>query len=83
MDENFNLRRSLYGDECIGETNLKMIQIARSNGCAAKFPGSGGAIVGMANSVDDFVVLRDAFEKDNFVFVPLRGYYPEDEVTEF
>lgn len=82
MDENFNLRRSLYGDECIGETNLKMIQIARSNGCAAKFPGSGGAIVGMANSVDDFIVLRIAFEKDNFVFVPLRGYYPEDEVTE-
>ena len=38
--------RKTYTDKCIGETNLKMIEIARKYDSSAKFSGSGGAIVG-------------------------------------
>eukprot|EP00731_Ephydatia_muelleri_P036726 Em0313g1a len=32
MDQNFDLRRKLYGDEVIGEANLLMVEIARKHG---------------------------------------------------
>ena len=46
MNQNFDLRRKIFGDGVIGEKNLEMIQIARDLGCSAKFPGSGGAVIG-------------------------------------
>eukprot|EP00884_Botryococcus_braunii_P005179 jgi/Botrbrau1/14662/Bobra.0108s0023.1 len=45
MNRNFDLRRSIFGDEVLGAQNLHMISVARSVGGAAKFCGSGGAIV--------------------------------------
>ena len=39
--------RSLYGSAALGGANLRMIELARRHGSAAKFPGSGGAIVGL------------------------------------
>jgi glucuronokinase len=80
MDQNFNLRRELYGDACVGTSNLRMIEIARSLGCSAKFPGSGGAIVGLARTRKDFIQLRIAFEEEDFVFVPLRPYFPNENL---
>ena len=82
MNANFNLRRELYGDACVGASNLRMIQIARDLGCAAKFPGSGGAIVGLASKRTDFIPLRIAFEREDFVFVPLRPYFPPETTTQ-
>jgi glucuronokinase len=37
----------MFGDSALGETNLAMIAVARSVGAAAKFTGSGGAIVAL------------------------------------
>lgn len=45
MNTNFSLRRSMFGDAALGASNLRMIELARSVGAAAKFTGSGGAIV--------------------------------------
>jgi hypothetical protein len=45
MDTNFDLRRRMFGDGVLGPTNLDMIAAARSVGAAAKFTGSGGAIL--------------------------------------
>ncbi|CAI7902148.1 unnamed protein product [Closterium sp. NIES-53] len=45
MDRNFDLRRQMFGDEVLGEVNLSMVQAARAVGAAAKFTGSGGAVV--------------------------------------
>ncbi len=39
MDDNFQLRRSLYGDDCIGQTNLRMAELGKKYGAACKFPG--------------------------------------------
>ncbi|KAJ3091077.1 hypothetical protein HK102_001762 [Quaeritorhiza haematococci] len=47
MDQNFELRRKIYGDERLGKESLRMVEIARQHGHVAKFCGSGGAVVGM------------------------------------
>ena len=47
MNENFRLRRQLYGDAVIGEMSLAMVQAARAVGAAAKLTGSGGAVVAL------------------------------------
>ena len=43
LDANFDLRRKIYK---IGQSNIEMVETARSAGASAKFSGSGGAIVG-------------------------------------
>lgn len=45
MDRNFDLRRKIFGDEVLGDVNIRMIETARSVGAACKFTGSGGAVV--------------------------------------
>ncbi|CAI5466083.1 unnamed protein product [Closterium sp. Yama58-4] len=37
--------RQMFGDEVLGKLNLSMVQAARAVGAAAKFTGSGGAVV--------------------------------------
>lgn len=77
MSSNFNLRRQVYGDSVVGASNLRMIELAREHHCAAKFPGSGGAVVGMWNGEDktteqrDLLNLRRALESEGFVFLIL------------
>lgn len=39
MNDNFGLRRSIYGDPCLGADNIKMVEIGRRFGAACKFPG--------------------------------------------
>jgi glucuronokinase len=43
VNANFNLRRKIYGDKVVGLENIKMIELIRTLGGAAKFTGSGGA----------------------------------------
>lgn len=77
MSNNFNLRRETYGDAVVGASNLRMIQLARDHNCAAKFPGSGGAVVGMWNGKNpeneskDLLQLRRALESEGFVFLEI------------
>ena len=53
MSANFALRRRIYGEPCLGEANLAMIAVAEEAGLPVKFPGSGGAVVGMATSEEE------------------------------
>ncbi|KAG0190272.1 hypothetical protein DFQ28_002253 [Apophysomyces sp. BC1034] len=79
MRANFGLRRKIYGDAVIGAKNLRMIEIARRHQCVAKFPGSGGAVVGMWDGDDentraqDILCLKQALELEGFVFVQLHS----------
>jgi len=43
VNRNFDLRKSIMN---ISDQNLEMVSTARKCGASAKFPGSGGAIVG-------------------------------------
>lgn len=45
MEQNFTMRRRLYGDAVVGEKNIQMVQLARAFGVSAKFTGSGGALL--------------------------------------
>ena len=71
IDENFNLRRSLYQ---ISDGNNQMVDAARSVGATAKFTGSGGAIVG---TYDDEAM----FEKLTEVLHPLGMNVIKPEIT--
>ncbi|CEP14032.1 hypothetical protein [Parasitella parasitica] len=84
MSSNFDLRRETYGDAVVGASNLRMIELARKHNCAAKFPGSGGAIVGMWNGPNpeteksDLLGLRRALESEGFVFLELSPMVYDD-----
>jgi len=45
MNANFSMRRHIYGDEVVGAKNIAVIELVKLRGMAAKFTGSGGAIV--------------------------------------
>ena len=47
MDENFAIRRQLFGDDVVGATNIAMVDVCKSVGASAKFSGSGGAVVAL------------------------------------
>ncbi|KAL4184672.1 hypothetical protein AMTRI_Chr10g226680 [Amborella trichopoda] len=47
MNRNFDLRRLMFGDEALGSLNISMVEVARSVGAAAKFTGSGGAVIAL------------------------------------
>ncbi|KAI8967296.1 hypothetical protein BDF20DRAFT_829811 [Mycotypha africana] len=77
MTANFELRRQIYGDDVIGKTNLRMVELARQHHCAAKFPGSGGAVVGMyagepQHEQKRLLNLRRALEDEGYVFMEIQ-----------
>ncbi|CAN8268472.1 unnamed protein product [Cochlearia groenlandica] len=45
MNLNFELIRKMFVEECLGEMNIEMVEVARRVGEASKFTGSGGAVV--------------------------------------
>ena len=58
INANFDKRASLYD---VGPGNRDMVETARRAGASAKFAGSGGAIVGIADDENVMARLRDAF----------------------
>jgi len=69
MDRNFDLRRRIFGDAVIGAHNLEMIGIARDHGAAAKFSGSGGAVVGTPRESGSMDAIRTAYADAGYSFV--------------
>ncbi|MFO8081406.1 MAG: hypothetical protein R6V07_14050 [Armatimonadota bacterium] len=68
MDANFDLRRKIYGDEVLGEQNLRMVRIAREHGMPAKFTGSGGAITGVILDDSAIADLQQALNAAGYDF---------------
>jgi glucuronokinase len=66
MDAGFDLRRRIYGDDCLGRRNLRMIEIARQHGLPAQFPGSGGAAIAICQSDDVFEDVRAVYEREGY-----------------
>jgi len=79
MDENFNLRLSLYGKERLGAESLEMIELARSLGLPAKFPGSGGSICGLLMDPEIVPVAQARFAERGYVFKQVQ---PAEEVAD-
>jgi glucuronokinase len=68
MNANFDLRREVYGDSAIGERNLQMIEIARNLGAPVKFPGSGGAVIGIYEDENQYRKLEQAYLSQGYIF---------------
>ncbi|XP_048588400.1 glucuronokinase 1 isoform X2 [Nematostella vectensis] len=75
MNENFDVRRSIFGDQAIGKTNLRMIELARQHGSAAKFPGSGGAVIGLCQNPERLKELKQAFQAEGFVICDIVPFF--------
>eukprot|EP00054_Salpingoeca_dolichothecata_P033379 m.267373 g.267373 ORF g.267373 m.267373 type:complete len:607 (+) comp33111_c0_seq1:72-1892(+) len=76
MDANFTLRTELY---TIDPSNMAMIELARKNKAAVKFPGSGGAVVGMCRPAVNITSLKAQFEANGYVFVELVPKAPTED----
>eukprot|EP00243_Klebsormidium_subtile_P008411 TRINITY_DN3984_c0_g1_i1.p2 TRINITY_DN3984_c0_g1~~TRINITY_DN3984_c0_g1_i1.p2 ORF type:complete len:109 (-),score=18.36 TRINITY_DN3984_c0_g1_i1:256-582(-) len=73
INQNFELRRQMFGDEALGEMNVDMVMTARSVGAAAKFTGSGGAVVAYCpEGLDQVKRLSEACDKKGFTMVPIQ-----------
>lgn len=59
LDANFDLRRKIYN---ISQSNIQMVETARSVGASAKFTGSGGAIVGTYADEPMYKKLEEAMQ---------------------
>ncbi|KAL6960329.1 Glucuronokinase 1 [Sarracenia purpurea var. burkii] len=67
MNRNFDLRRTMFGDDALGAINIKMVEVARSVGAAAKFTGSGGTVVAFCpGGASQVKRLEDACHKAGF-----------------
>ena len=65
---NYQCRKELYGN--LGQSTMKMVEIANAHGHAAKLTGSGGCVVGMPfnqNAGGD-EGLRGKLEREGFIF---------------
>nr|XP_015192847.1 PREDICTED: uncharacterized protein LOC102683076 [Lepisosteus oculatus] len=75
-------RRSVYTDECLGQGNLKMVELARQFGSAAKLPGSGGAVVGLCLDPHKLGELKRAFQEAGCVFCQVVPYDPSSSTVQ-
>lgn len=69
LNLNFDLRARIYPIE---PSNREMIERARALGFSAKFPGSGGAVIGMCEDERRFAELRRAFAELDCTVIKLR-----------
>ncbi|KAL9323287.1 hypothetical protein ACSQ67_008144 [Phaseolus vulgaris] len=75
MNQNFDLRRSMFGDDALGDLNIKMIEVARKVGAASKFTGSGGAVVAFCpEGTSQVKLLEDECQKAGFVIQPIEPF---------
>ncbi len=82
MDINFDVRRRLYGEDCLGPINLELIRTAREVGLPAKFAGSGGAVIGCYEDEEQFQAAREAFENRGYSVDRIVPTTTEQVVTE-
>ncbi|CAI0454802.1 unnamed protein product, partial [Linum tenue] len=73
MNRNFDLRRSMFGDDVIGALNIKMVEAARKVGAASKFTGSGGAVIVFCpNGQSQVKLLEEECQKAGFIVEPVK-----------
>jgi len=73
MDRNFDLRRSIFGEEALGEHNLALVEIARRAGLSATLPGSSGAALVLPQAREAEQALARAYEEVGYHYLPVRA----------
>ncbi|KAL4568301.1 hypothetical protein LXL04_023910 [Taraxacum kok-saghyz] len=73
MNQNFDLRRRMFGDAALGGVNIEMVEVGRRVGAATKFTGSGGAVVAFCPEGPSQVkLLEESCKKSGFYIVPVE-----------
>ncbi|XP_038998453.1 glucuronokinase 1-like [Hibiscus syriacus] len=73
MNRNFDLRRRMFGDKCLGDLNIEMVEVARGVGAASKFTGSGGAVaVFCPDGPSQVKRLEDECREAGFIIEPIQ-----------
>ena len=63
----------MFEEDALGELNVKMVEVAQSVGAAAKFTGSGGAVVAFCpDGPSQVKLLEDACQKAGFIVEPVQ-----------
>ncbi|MCS7254456.1 MAG: hypothetical protein RMK18_11080 [Armatimonadota bacterium] len=75
MNRNFDIRRSILGDEAIGRDNIEMIELGRELGAPTSFPGSGGSIIGIYWDDEHLERLKKAYTDAGYSFDVARPYF--------
>jgi glucuronokinase len=73
MNRNFDLRRSVFGDEALGEHNIELIEIARGLGLAAKLPGSSGAALILLSDAEAEGELSEAYAAKGYRYRAIQA----------
>ncbi len=74
MNRNFDLRRSLFGDEGLGQANIELVEIARDLGLPAKLPGSSGAALILLQDRETADTLTDAYAAKGYCYQTIRPF---------
>jgi glucuronokinase len=72
MDRNFELRREMFGDAGPERHNVRLVEIAREAGCAAKLPGSGGAAIILLTDRGDRERLAKGYAAEGYQYRPIK-----------
>lgn len=63
----------MFGDDALGDLNIKMVEVARKVGAASKFTGSGGAVIAFCpDGLSQVKLLEDECQKAGFIVVPVK-----------
>jgi glucuronokinase len=74
MDRNFDLRRELYGDQALGAHNVRLVEIARDRGLAAKLPGSSGAALILLEDGTCEEALQQAYAQEGYRYRSIEAF---------
>ncbi len=74
MNRNFDLRRKLFGDPCLGAHNIRLVEIAREHGLAAKLPGSSGAALVLLEDGDSEEALAKAYAQEGYLYRSIGAF---------
>ena len=73
MDDNFDLRRRLYGETGPEKHNIKLVEIARKLGFPAKLPGSGGAALVLLEGGGPAHALAEAYAGQGYHYLTIKA----------
>ncbi len=73
MEENFALRRRLFGESGAERHNLRLAEIARAAGFPAKLSGSGGAVIVLLHGGGNERRLAQSYEAEGYRYTAVRA----------
>ncbi|CAF1784575.1 unnamed protein product [Brassica napus] len=73
LNKDYTKLKELMNHECLGAMNIEMVEVARKIGAAAKFTGSGGAVVAFCpDGPSQVKLLEEECKKAGFIVEPVK-----------